>query len=255
MKTIYTILLLIIPISVIGQLTPANEISPFSNATDYLHQQFGLLNNSDEYIQSRGDSSKIVFNYADSTINSLDSMSFKNGAAIDNHETDTIYITESVTKIMGELLITGHVYEGEHASAQTYVSTPGTQTIGTGGTFERLNEGTIAYTGDHLHEFTHDDGRLTYISPTEISMTVAATVSVESGETAQIIQFRIAKNGATIAGTNMPVEFTAVNRNAAVPLGWLLDMAQNDYIEVWCTSNTNGDDVIINNLTMNITKH
>ncbi len=185
----------------------------------------------------------------------VDSIAFGNGASIDNSETDTIYITETVTKVMGELLVTGHVYEGEHASGQTFVSTPGTQTIGTGGTFERLNEGTIAYTGDHLHEFTHDDGRLTYTSPTEISMTVAATVSVESGEVTQVINFRIAKNGTTIASTNMPVTFNAVNTNAAVPLFTLVDMEQNDYVEVWATSDTNGDEIIINNLTMGITKH
>ncbi len=192
---------------------------------------------------------------SDSMIIKPDSIIFTNGASITNEDADTLIIDESVTKIMGELLVTGHVYEGEHASGQTYVSTPGTQTINTGGTFERLNEGAIAYTGDHLHEFTHDDGRLTYTSPTEISMTVAATVSVESGETAQVIQFRIAKNGTTIASTNMPVTFSAVNKNAAVPLFTLLDMAQNDYVEVWATSDTNGDEMIINNLTMGITKH
>jgi len=185
----------------------------------------------------------------------LDSIAFGNGASIDNSETDTLFIEESVTKITGELVITGHVYEGEHASGQTYVSTSGTQTIGTGGTFERLNEGAIAYTGDHLHEFTHDDGRLTYTSPTSISMTVAVTISVESGETAQVINFRIARNGTTIESTNMPVTFNAVNTNAAVPLFSLIDMDQNDYVEVWGTSDANGDEFIINNLTMGITKH
>ena len=185
----------------------------------------------------------------------LDSIAFGNGASIDNSETDTLFIEEVVTKIEGELFVTGHVYEGEHASGLTYVSTPGTQTIGTGGTFERLNEGAIAYTGDHLHEFTHDDGRLTYTSAAEISMTIAATVSVESGEVTQEVQLRIAKNGTTIAGTNMQVEFTAVNGNASVSLFWMVDMNQNDYIEVWGTSDTNGDDIIINNLTMGLTKH
>ena len=182
-------------------------------------------------------------------------LQFGNGASIDNTETDTLFIEEAVTKITGELLVTGHITAGEHASGLTYISTGGTQSIGTGGTFERLNEGTIAYTGEHLHEFTHDDGRLTYTTDAEISMTIAASVSVESGEVTQEVQLRIAKNGTTIAGTNMQVEFTAVNGNASVSLFWMLDMDQNDYIEVWGTSDTSGDDVIINNLTMGITKH
>lgn len=192
---------------------------------------------------------------SDSIIFKPDSIIFTNGASFENNEADTFRIRETVVMIEGGLVTTGHVYEGEHASGGSYVSTPGTQTIGTGGTFERLNEGAIAYTGMHLHEFTHSDGRLTYTSADTISMTANATISVESGEVAQEIQFRLAKNGSTIAGTNMQVEFTAVNGNSAIPLLWALDMAQNDYIEVWGTSDTNGDDFIINNLTLFIAKH
>lgn len=182
-------------------------------------------------------------------------LDFENGATIINSEPDTLFITETVTTIDGELKITGHVYEGEHASGLAYISTPGTQTIETGGTFERLNEGAIAYTGAHLHEFTHSDGRLTYTSVTPISLTVNATISVESAEVVQEIQFRIAQNGTTIAGTTMQVEFNAVNGNAALPLLWAVDMEQNDYVEVWGTSDTNGDQFILNNLTLFIAKH
>jgi hypothetical protein len=46
------IILLLISCSAFGQLTPANEISPFSNSRDYMHDQFGLLNNSDEYVSA-----------------------------------------------------------------------------------------------------------------------------------------------------------------------------------------------------------
>lgn len=67
MRYIFYILIFISG-SVFGQLTPANEISPFSNASDYLHDQFARLNNSDEYVDSRNDSSVVIFNYRDSTI-------------------------------------------------------------------------------------------------------------------------------------------------------------------------------------------
>lgn len=192
---------------------------------------------------------------SDSIIFKPDSIIFTNGANFENNEPDTFRVTAPIIKVEGELFVTGHVREGEHASGGAWVSTPGTQTINTGGTFERLNEGAIAYTGMHLHEFTHSDGRLTYTSAAPISMTANATISVESGEVAQEVQLRLAKNGTTIAGTTMQVEFTAINGNAAVPLLWALEMEQNDYIEVWATSDTNGDDIIINNLTLFIAKH
>jgi len=209
---------------------------------------------NDVLLQARTDSLTTVVDPSDSTA-TFTVITFDNGAIMDNSETDTLFIKETVFKIEGELFVTEHVTEGEHESGMTYMSTLGIQTINTGGTFERLNEGNMAYTGSHLHEFSHDDGRLTYTRHTDISMTVNATVSVESGETTQEVQLRIAKNGTTIEGSNMGVSFTAVNKNAAVPLFWMLDMSQNDYVEVWGTSDTNGDDIIINHFVMGITTH
>jgi len=259
MKNILFILALF-PAVLFGQLTPADEISPFSGTGDsQMYINFVRINLSDVWLRGRGDSLTLFINPADSTATfttiDADSIVLENGGTITNSETDTLFITEVVTKIEGELKVTGHVYEGEHASALSFISTPGTQTIETGGTFERLNEGNIAYTGAHLHEFTHSDGRLTYTTADPISLTVNATISVESAEVTQEIQFRIAQNGTTIAGSNMQTEFNAVNGNAAVPLLWAVDMVQNDYVEVWGTSDTNGDAFILNNLTLFISKH
>ena len=44
------ILMLMVSVSAYGQLTPANEYSPFSNAEDYMHDQFTLLNASDAFV-------------------------------------------------------------------------------------------------------------------------------------------------------------------------------------------------------------
>lgn len=185
----------------------------------------------------------------------VDSLVFENGATFTNEETDTAFIIEEVVKIEGDFVVTGHVAEGEHPSGGSWISTPGTQTIGTGGTFERLNEGNIAYTGFHLHEFTQSDGRLTYTSARTISVTIQCVLSVESGEVTQEIDFRLAKGGSTVAGTNTEVTFTAVNNNASVGLLWMDDMAQNEYWEVWGTSDANGDEFDINSMTFIITKH
>ncbi|MBA7546381.1 hypothetical protein ES705_38771 [subsurface metagenome] len=136
-----------------------------------------------------------------------------------------------------------------------YVSTPGTQTIGTGGIFERLNEGAIAYTSAHLYNFTHDDGRLTYTGISTIHVTITVALAAKSGETAQVCNFRIAKNGTTIAATDMPITFTAVDYAANTPLKWLDEVDTNDYYEIFGTSDTSADEFDINTLVFTITEH
>lgn len=137
----------------------------------------------------------------------------------------------------------------------TYVSTPGTMTIATGGTFEKLHEGAIAYTAGHLNNFTESNGRLTYTGVIMIHATVNVSMSIKSDETAQLTQFRITKNGTTIAGSNMASDFVATDHDACVSLGWLLELVTGDYIEVFGTSDTNADTFLINNLTLIIAEH
>jgi len=143
----------------------------------------------------------------------------------------------------------------EQTGGLTYVSTPGTQTINTGGTFERLNEGAIAYTAIHLYNFTHDDGRLTYTGIPTIHVTITVALAAESGETAQVTNFRIAKDGTTIAATDMPITFTALDFAANTPLKWLDEVATNSYYEIFGTSDTDADEFDINTLVFTITKH
>lgn len=61
-----------------------------------------------------------------------------------------------------------------------YVSTGGTQTINTGGTFEKIDEGTIAYiAGGGLSHFTHSDGRLTYTNGDSSCVHINCNVGIE----------------------------------------------------------------------------
>lgn len=184
----------------------------------------------------------------------IDSLTFENGAAIDNEDTDTLALTETVVKVDGDLYVSGYIFNS-CCGGLMYVSTPGTMTINTGGTFEKLDEGNIVYTPDHLYNFAHDDGRLTYTGIHTSHFTIRATVSLESGETAQEIQLRLAKNGTTIVGTTMTRTFVAQSTDTAIPLSWLDELATNDYYEVYGTSDTNADEFDINNLTLTITKH
>lgn len=184
-----------------------------------------------------------------------DTITFTNGANITNGETDTLTLTETVIKVDGDFYLGGHFTTIYHEGGLAYVSTPGTMIINTGGTFEKLDEGNIAYTADHLNFFTHDDGRLTYTGTHALHVTIRGTVSLENGEVTQVIQLRLAKNGTTIAGTTMTREFVAVSTDTAIPLGWLDELVTDDYYEIYGTSDTNADEFDINNLTLTITKH
>jgi len=146
-----------------------------------------------------------------------------------------------------------HLYM--HSEGLCYVSTPGQMTIATGGTFERLFEDAIAYTAGHLNDFTHSDGRLTYTGTRTIHVTINCNISIESDEQAQVVQIRIAKNGTTIAGTNMTREFTNQNKDSCLGLNWMDEMVPTDYISMHGTSDTDGDQFQVNNLTLTIIRH
>ena len=178
----------------------------------------------------------------------------QNGATINNAETDTLILTETVVKVDGDLSITGQIVS-EYECGFTYVSTPGQMTIATGGTFEKLYEDNIAYTGGHLYNFTESNGRLTYTGTATVHMTIICNVSIESDEVAQIVQLRIAENGTTIAGSNMTREFTTQNKDSCVGLNWLVELETNDYIEIFGTSDTDADQFQVNNLTLTVSRH
>jgi len=189
------------------------------------------------------------------TVLNAQEINLRNEATIGNSETDTLDLTETVVKVSGDLLVGGQTLTTNHSCALVYVSTPGIMTINTGATYEKLDEGAIAYTAGHLHNFTHDDGKLTYTGAATLHFTIVVSITVESGESAQVVQFRLAKGGTPIAGTNMSRTFRATSTDSAIPLNWLTELATNEYIEVYGTSDTNADNFTIVNLTLTVGTH
>ena len=145
--------------------------------------------------------------------------------------------------------------DADHNGGLTYISTSGTVTVDTGLEYQKVSGGTIAYTADHLHNFTHSAGTLTYIGTRTLHFTLTAHASLESGETAQEVSIRLAKNGSTIAGTDMETTFTAQNAHQSSSTKWLDELSTNDYIEVFATSDQSADEVIFNNMILIITEH
>ena len=179
---------------------------------------------------------------------SLCSQAWAEGDIIDRGATDA----EAVALSRNDVWLSPSNLPALHNSALAYVSTGGTQTIDSNATFEKLDEGAIAYTAGLLENFTHSDGRLTYTGVATVHAFVLVSIGVESGEAAQIVRFRIAENGTSIANTNMTREFTGANRDSCVSLNWTVELATNDYIEIFGVSDTDGDTFDINNMTITI---
>jgi len=137
-----------------------------------------------------------------------------------------------------------------HYGGMCYISTEGTQTIAIGGTFEKLYEGTMVYTEQHLDSFIHSNGRLTYAGEDSKHFVIMVHASIESDEANARIQIRIALNGVTIAATDAAHDFRATDTDAVLSSNWLIELAPGEYIEVFGTSDTNGDTFVVHNLTL-----
>ena len=172
---------------------------------------------------------------------------------LDSLETSDITEITLDTLNVNYITVNGFLFY-QARGAMTYVSTPGTQTIGTGGTFERLNEGAIAYTAAHMNSWTHDDGRLTYTGTETQHFIIHVNVTIEGDEVAQLIRIQLAKGGSPIAGTNMQEDYTAVDTDDSMGFTWIEEMATDEFLEVFGTSDTNGDTFEVHNITFTVTQ-
>jgi len=141
------------------------------------------------------------------------------------------------------------------SGGMAYVSTAGLMTINTGGTYERLNEGAIAYTGTHLHDFTHDDGRLTYTGTNTKHFTINISINIEGEESNQRVEIQLYKDGALITEIKDRHDFTAVDTDDSVGFTWLLEMATNEYVEIHGTSDVDADEFTVLGGSMVISQH
>lgn len=154
-----------------------------------------------------------------------------------------------------EINSTGHVTY-PHSAGLMWISTGGTISITEGGTFQKMIGGAIDYSNAHLENFNEStNGRLTYIGTITRDFNVRSYNSIESGETAQEVMIRIAKGGSTIEGTEVVQDYTAINKHSNTPTGWIVELATNEYLEMFITSNTTGDNIIIHNSIMVVSEY
>lgn len=124
-----------------------------------------------------------------------------------------------------------------------YFSTPSATTISVATTYYKA-AGTT--TSVNLHRFTMpSDNRLTYTGTPDIHVHIACSISITAGAASQEVAFRMAKNGTTLAhseislvhGTGADVGSTALHSDVS--------LSTNDYLELWVTNSTSTASVTV----------
>jgi hypothetical protein len=162
----------------------------------------------------------------------LDTVNFSGGATylngINNTSNDALILNTKGISNSGNI---GQYYMQDNVTAttitveDTYYKVSGTTTV-----------------GQYIEKFTHTNNRLTYVGAFIGYFKVSAFMSVTSGNN-NVIAFRVAKNGTTIAQSTSKSTTSGAGRSENIKLSDIVELNTNDYIEVFVT-NTSGTNVV-----------
>lgn len=121
--------------------------------------------------------------------------------------------------------------------------------IATQNVFEKIQGVTTASTINQ--KFSHTDNRLTYTGGLNRSFKVTGFCSAQSIQTnATTILIRIAKNGVTIAESEAQSTTSATGRNESFPCQAIVEMATDDFIEMFIANATNANNLLVTELNL-----
>jgi hypothetical protein len=152
---------------------------------------------------------------------------------------------------VGELYTTGDFRIGgkliiDVPAGEAWFSTPAATTIGTAGVYVKAAGTTTLETTPAAVQFTMpSDNRLTYTGTETRKFRVTATCSVTSASDAQLLGFALAENGAVADKTTIQRHFVTGANEAAMTLHGLFELAENDYIELFVTNETDTNAVTV----------
>ena len=130
-----------------------------------------------------------------------------------------------------------------------YTNNTSPNTIATQNVFEKIVGVTTA--SPINQKFSHTDNRLTYTGGLNRSFKVTGFVSANSVVTNSVtILVRIAKNGVTIAESEAQATTSATGRNESFPSQAIVELAPNDFIEMFITNATNGNNLLVTELNV-----
>lgn len=137
------------------------------------------------------------------------------------------------------------------STASYYLTTGITTPIPVVGTFYKLLGTTTA--GDYIQRFTVTDNRATYIGAISSQFLITMSLSASSGNN-QLLRFRIAKNGITIASGEVDETTNSANKVSNLSSSTIVSLNTGDYLEIFGTNNTNTTDILPVKMTVTIIK-
>jgi hypothetical protein len=140
-----------------------------------------------------------------------------------------------------------YVVSARPRSGTVYSTGPGAATtISIASTFYATNWNNTG-TSQNLDGFTATaGGRLTYTGTEQIHAHIACTISFSVAvAAAKELEFRIAEDGTTKAGSKVLVDTNGNTTKASTALHWDAMMDTNNYIELYVANNTDTTDVTI----------
>lgn len=134
--------------------------------------------------------------------------------------------------------------------AQMFFTNNATQNpIAAQNTFEKILGTTTASAINE--KFTHANNQLTYTGAITRSFAITASCSAASITTANaVITVRIAKNGTSLAESEAQATTSATNRNENFFCQTIVQLAQNDFIEIFIANNTSALNLLASELNV-----
>lgn len=210
-----------------------NTISSTQNPIDISGDLYIINSNNKLYVE--GD---VSFN------NNLDVSGTitANRAEITDCSFTALSVIGGVTYLMGDFQMPKQAFE-------MYVENNSTVTSLTANTPTRVNYGTGNTVNGFSQGFTIDtaapnNGRITYTSARTRYSHSGITISWFANVDKVIVEFYIAKNGVRVPGSSIKMYFprdTQVVSYQSSAINIFIDFQQNDYIELWASSNVNCD--------------
>lgn len=103
--------------------------------------------------------------------------------------------------------------------------------------------------GSISQRFTLTNNRATYIGALSGIFKITISVSATSGNNQQL-RFRVAKNGTTIAQSEVEETTSGVGRSQTLICQDLVDLVTNDYLELWVANGSTNQDITVENLNV-----
>lgn len=133
-----------------------------------------------------------------------------------------------------------------YGGAYMNLGTAAATTVSGAGTFYQTNWNSLGAASNVKNFTVSTAGRLTYTGTPTVHAHIACTISYSVAvAAAKELEFRIAKNGTTAAGSAVIVNTNGNTTKESTAIHWDAMMTTNDYLELHVANNTDTTDVTL----------